>query len=257
MVTTTWLYCIFSNEAALLPFFLRHYAPQVDRMILFDNGSTDNSQEIINAYQSPYASIEVFHYPAERAIIDSLQTVQFAEERYKRARGLADFVIWVDLDEFLWSGPISLREALRGYKQQKIRAIKAMGYQMLSNSFPTGDAPLTDQVRYGIRDSEYDKVCIFDPMLNLNWRPGRHSCNIAENVTAYQTAIKLLHYRYLGLDYLQKRNAYNQSNLSEAEKQAGRSYHVASNHQGKYSAAWFQNAQAYASDVVSYNLVET
>lgn len=255
-MVTAWLYCIFSNEAALLPFFLRHYAPQMDRIVLFDNASTDNSQDVIGAYHSPYASIETFHYPAPRAVLDSAQAALFYEEHYKRARGLADFVLVVDLDEFIWSGAISLRETLRGYKQQNIRAVKAQGYQMLSDVFPTDDRPITDQIRYGIRDTEYDKVCIFDPALDLSWRPGRHVCNVKDG-TAYQTDVKLLHYRYLGLEYFQKRNAYNFKNRSEAEMQAGRSYHVASNHQGKYSAAWFQRVQAYASDVVSYNLVET
>lgn len=255
-MVTCWLYCIFSNEEKLLPFFLRHYALQVDRMILFDNASTDNSRDIINVYQSSYAKIDVFNYPADRAVMDSVQAAQFANEKYKEVRGCADFVLWVDCDEFLWSGPVSLRESLRGYKQENIRAIQAQGYQMVSDVFPAGDAPITDQIHYGIRDAEYDKVCIFDPELNLQWRPGRHVCNIAENVTAYQTAIKLLHYRYLCLEFFQRRNAYNYGNRSEAEIQAGRSYHAASNHQGKYSVAWYRQAQAFASDVVSFNLVE-
>jgi len=247
-----WLYCIFSNEAQLLPFFLRHYAPQVDRMFLFDNASTDNSRELISAY----ANTALCEYPADKPIMDSVSAAHFLSEAYHAARGEADYVICVDCDEFLWSGPVSLHESLRGYKQQDIRAIKAQGYQMVSDVFPTCDAPITDQIHYGIRDAEYDKVCIFDPTLDLQWRPGRHVCNIAGSVTAYQTAIKLLHYRYLGLEYFQKRNAYNYGNRSAAESQAGRSYHAASNHQGKYSAAWFQQAQAFSSDVVSNNLVE-
>lgn len=248
-----WLYCVFSNEAALLPYFLRHYAPQVDRLIMFDNGSTDNSCALIRGYDN--ATLR--EYPlADRATMDSVSGAQFASTHYHQARGAADWVLWVDADEFLWSGPLPLREMLRIYREQGIRAVRSCGYQMLSDTFPTGDKPLTEQITTGIRDSEYDKVAAFDPALNIRFRPGRHNCRIDGLEAAHQGEVKLLHYRYLGLDYLQRRNAYNAANLSAAEQQAGRSYHVASNHQGKYSADWYQRAMAYAADVVSTNLVE-
>lgn len=247
----TWLYCIFSNEAQILPFFLRHYAPQVDRLILFDNASTDNSRALI----APYRNVEVYDYGGARPVMDSVSGAQFASTQYHEARGIADLVLWVDCDEFLYPNGVSLREALRAIHAQNIRAIRSCGYQMFSDSFPTGDTPITEQIRYGIRDAEYDKVAIFDPSLNIRFRPGRHNCRI-DGATAQQTGIKLLHYRYLGADYLTRRNAYNLANLSDAEKQAGRSYHVASNHTGKYSLRWFQHAQAYATDVIESSFVE-
>lgn len=241
-----WLYCIFSNNSEILPFFLRHYAPQVDKLILFDNCSTDNSRALIAAYPNA----EVRAYPAERPILDSLNAAQFASTQYHEARGYADWVIWVDCDEFLWSSARSWREALRAQRAQGVRAIRSCGYQMLARTFPTGDAPITDQVRYGIRDSEWDKVAAFDPNLNIRFRPGRHNCRI-DGVEAQQGEVKLLHYRYLGLDYFQRRNVYSAANRSPAEVQANRSYHVVANHQGKYSAAWFQNAMLHMSDVVT------
>lgn len=243
-----WLYCIFSNEAAMLPFFMRHYA-WVDRLTMIDNCSTDNSRELIRAYPNA----DILDYPAPRAVMDSVQAARYAEAKYCEARGYADYVIWVDCDEFLWSGPISLRETLRGYLMQGIRAVKACGYQMLADGFPANGAALTDQVRYGIRDDEYDKVSIFDPALNIRWRPGRHNCRI-DGAAAYQGEVRLLHYRYLGAEYFEQRNAYNHANVSVAERQARRSYHVAPDYiSGKYSTAWFQQAKSYASDVVTQN----
>lgn len=240
-----WLYTIFSNEAQLLPFFLRHYAPACDRLIFYDCGSTDNSRALIeavpNAVVLPYSDFPV---------MDSVSAARFASEAYHAARGLADFVIWVDCDEFLWPGSVFLRETLRSYQRQGIRAIKAQGYQMLSDSFPNGDASITDQVRLGIRDSEYDKTCIFDPNLSLRWRPGRHVCTIEGQSAIHQGGMLLLHYRFLGLDFFQRRNAYNDAHRSPAERQANRSYHVASNHQGKYSYDWYANAMSDAIDVM-------
>ena len=246
-----WLYCIFSNEAQMLPHFLRHYAPQVDRLILFDNCSADNSLAIISGYSNAI----VLPYPADRPVMDSVSAAQFASMQYHEAHGKADLVLWVDCDEFLYSSGTPLCEALRDIHARSIRAVRSVGYQMLSNDFPTGAAPLTEQVRFGIRDTEYDKVAVFDPALNIRFRPGRHNCRI-DGATAEQTGIKLLHYRYLGVEYFMRRNAYLDANRSAAERQAGRSYHVASNHQGKYSLGWYQQVQAYATDVIEHNLVE-
>lgn len=240
-----WLYSVFSNEAQILPFFLRHYAPQVDRLILFDNASTDNSRALIAAY----LNAEIHDYPAPRPIMDSVGAAQFASTRYHEARGYADWVLWVDCDEFLYSNGTTLREALRQASEQNIRAVRAFGYQMMSDQFPAEDAPLTDQIRSGTRDPEYDKVAAFDPNINIRFRPGRHNCRI-NNAIGVQTGLKLLHYRYLGETYFKRRNAYNYANLSEGERQAGRSYHVASNHEGKYSLRWFQHALSIATDVM-------
>ena len=234
----------------MLPHFLRHYAPQVDRLILFDNCSTDNSREIISAYRNA----EALNYPAFRPIMDSVSAAQFASERFHEARRYADWVLWVDCDEFLYSGA-SLRETLREYRARGIRAVRSIGYQMLADEFPTGDTPITEQVRYGIRDSEFDKVAAFDPTLNIRFRPGRHNCRI-DGAAAEQTGLKLLHYRYLGAEYFTRRNAYGAANRSAAEIAANRSYHMTSDHQGKYSLRWFQHAQAYATDVIENNFVE-
>lgn len=240
-----WLYTIFRNEEELLPYFLQHYAPQVDRLIMFDVSSTDHSRDLIAACHK--ATICNYSRPHD---MDDEQSVQFAAETYKEARSEADFIIWVDCDEFLWSGPTSLRELLRGYQQQNIRAIKSVGYQMVSDHFPQGDTPLIEQMPCGVRDKEYDKMAVFDPLLDVTWRPGRHTCNV-NGATVYQGEIKLLHYRYLGADYFTRRNARNFSNRSALERMTNRGYHTAPDHTGKYSAAWFQQALVNASDVVN------
>lgn len=242
-----WLYAIFSNEAELLPYFLRHYAPDCDRMILYDNASTDNSRAVIEICDKA----EIRDYPTKQAVMDSVDAALFANETYHEARGKADWVIWVDCDEFLYSGE-SLRETLRYARSRLVKAIQAHGYQMLSNEFPKSDAPLIEQIRYGIRDDEYDKVAIFDPSIDLSWRPGRHVCRIADRIhIAYDGSMKLLHYRFLGMDYFKRRNAYNFSNRSAKEAAAGRSYHAAPDHTGKYSLAWYLNAMNYMSDIVT------
>jgi glycosyltransferase involved in cell wall biosynthesis len=248
-----WLYGIFSNEAQLLPYFLRHYAPQVDRLILFDNCSTDGSADLIRAYDN--ATIE--KYPANAPVMDSVNMEEFSVRRYIEAREKADWVIWVDCDEFLWNGPLSLRTTLRDYQARGWQAIKTCGYQMVSNHLPTAtDKPITDQIQYGFRDTEYDKMIVFNPALSVRWKPGRHSYRVAGTVV-YQDTLRLLHYRFLGVDYFKRRNAYNAANRSAAEIASNRSYAAAPDYvSGKYSLAWYQQWQAYATDVINYNFVE-
>lgn len=245
-----WLYAIISNEAELLPYFLRHYAPWIDRMIFYDNRSADNSRDLIRCY--PNADVK--DYPADRPVLDSAEMALFAEEHYKQARGRADWVIWVDGDEFLWSGQVKILDRLKYYRQKNIYAIKAQGYQMISDHFPTGDAPIVEQITTGIRDAEYDKLCAFDPLLNVRFSPGRHNYHIA-NYAAYQSQVKLLHYRFLGEPFFRRRNAYLFANRSEAERDANRTYHSDPNHVGKYSAEWFRDAQSRASDVITQDWI--
>lgn len=246
-----WLYAIFGREVELMPHFLRHYAPICDRITLFNNCSDDQTVEIARA--CPKVTIEMF---PDSTGMDSEAMAQFASVKYKQARAQANYIIWVDCDEFLWSGPIGLRELLHGYQQQRIRAVKSVGYQMISDRFPTGDQPIIEQVYNGVRDNEFDKVAIVDPKLDLYWKVGRHVCKIS-GATAYQNHVKLLHYRYLGADFFMRRNAYNYATMSRREIETGRSYNSAPTYtSGKYSAAWFQEMQTRATDVVHQQVTE-
>lgn len=234
-----------------MPYFLRHYAPVCDRIILFNNGSEDATAEIAQAY--PNVTIEM--YPPNNVGVDSETIAQFCSMQYKHARSKADYVIWVDCDEFLWSGPIGLRELLHGYQQQRIRAVKSIGYQMISDRFPTGDQPIIEQVYNGVRDNEFDKVTIVDPKLDLYWKVGRHRCKIF-GATAYQSHVRLLHYRYLGADFFARRNANNYARMSQREIETGRSYNSVPTYiSGKYSAQWYRDALTQARNVVTENWI--
>ena len=133
-------------------------------------------------------------------------------------------MIWVDVDEFLYSGK-PLRETLDEYRQREIHAVKCEGVQMVAPEFPEGGGLLTDLVRVGAYDTIYNKTCVFDPMLNLRWSVGRHSCAI-DGLEPTWTGLKLLHYRYFGEAWLRERNARNWARRSEQDTQTGRGYQL-------------------------------
>lgn len=249
---TIWLYSIICEDE-VLPFFLQHYAPICDRLTLYNNGDPDYGAELIKQYPN----VILLDYPGPRRQLDSVSAATFAERTCRLARSWADWVIWVDCDEFLWSGPVPLRDTIRSYARRGIRAVAASGYQMIADSFPKSDAPLVEQIRYGFRDTEYDKMCLFDPYLDFRWKPGHHSVRMyTPGVTPQQGELRLLHYRYLGAEYFKRRNAYNYANLSEAELAAHRSYGDAPDYvSGKYSDVWYRHMSAYMTDVVSQNWI--
>ena len=246
---TIYLYCLFGNEEQLMPYFLRHYAPQVDRLFMLDGGCTDGSKALIEA--CPNAEIQ--ESPFAHGGYDELAFVDYLAEKCREARikgvsSPADWVIAVDADEFLYD-PRGLRFALDEYRRHGRRAVKALGYQMVADKFPDGDKQLTSLIRAGTYDPEYDKLAAFDPAVNVSWTFGRH--NYRADCQVYQPGLKLLHYRYFGEQYFTERNARNYPRRTSGDIAANRGYHCAPEHTGKYSLGWWKHAASIAEDVVS------
>lgn len=240
---TIWLYSLFGSEEQLMPYFLRHYAPEVDRLVMLDGGSTDGSRTIIGA--CPKA--EIRESPFVHGGYDEYACTAYLAEQAATARGKADWALVVDADEFLYS-PLGLRAALDSYRAAGMRAVKATGYQMTADKFPATDGQLTDLVRSGVPDPEYDKLASFDPACGVIWSPGRH--NYRCSATVYQPGMKLLHYRYFGADWLRERNAQNYARRGVLDINANRGFHCAPDHTGKYSLAWWQAAAQLAKEVI-------
>ena len=242
---TIWLYALCGQERDMLPFFLRHYVPEVDRVVLLNGGMDEASLRI--AYE--YSHTEVHPSPFAKGGYDDKLFVDYAADKYKEARGYADWVIWVDIDEILYT-PYSLHDALEQYRSREILAVQCDGYQMTSYHFPYGAWLLTDSVKIGAYDKIYNKMSCFDPRLNVKWSVGRHSCDI-DGLCPTPTGMKLLHYRYFGDEWLAARNKRNQSRRSADDIKTGRGYHVAPDYDGgRYSAAWYKEILEAGKEVI-------
>ncbi len=98
------------NEAALIEPFLRHHAALLDHHVIFDNGSTDGTVEIIRALRTEGLSVEV-HQAASPVYAEMyVNTLLY---RLARERG-ADWVLFLDCDELIHLGhvPEGLRAVL-------------------------------------------------------------------------------------------------------------------------------------------------
>lgn len=195
------LYTICLNEQAMLPFFLRHYERIVDRFVVFDDGSTDASLEIL---ERSGAKIRSFPRAFSDSFVDSERAL--FDTCWKESRGAADWVVVVNLDEHLYHR--SLRRYLGWCKERNVTAVRSVGYQMVADAFPEDRGLLYEQVVLGVRWEMMDKLTIFDPdaVEDTFFKPGRHDADPTGDVRyPEEREVLLLHYKYLGFDYLFQR----------------------------------------------------
>lgn len=196
------LHAMCLNEARMIPYFLSHWDTLVDRFLIYDNGSTDGSQALLAA--DPRVSIRPFETQGD-SFVDHARLMLDAV--WKTSRGDADWVIVVELDEHLHHA--DLRAYLDHALRSGVTAIRSVGYQMTSETFPADPRPLCEQVVAGVRDRHFDKLAIFRPdaLTETNFGAGRHQAHPAGTV-AYEPLpqVKLLHYKHLGADYVFDRN---------------------------------------------------
>ncbi len=192
------LYATCWNEEWLIPFFLRHYEPLVDRIVIYDDGSTDRSLELLRA--SAKVEIRPLMRTTE-SYIDAHQTL--FETCWQESRGQADWVCLVDMDEFLfhpeWHGYLAAQQ------DAGVTTVQALGYDMVSESFPPAGTDLATALTRGQRDLLLDKTCIFAPdaIEQINYGAGRHRCSPTGRVVLpAQYRMQLRHYKNLGFDYL-------------------------------------------------------
>jgi len=210
------------NEARMLPYYMRHYQPIAEKIFIYDDSSTDDSLDILKGYSN--VVIEKFENIGD-SFVSNAQT--FSNECWKTSRGKADWVIVCNIDEHLYHK--DLVAYLQYCSTQGITAIPAQGYQMISEHFPIVDGRLCDSVLQGMPWEEMSKLLIFNPnaIEEINYEVGRHKALPTGAVTYPETTeVKLLHYKYLGLDYLITRHAELRTGLKsvDIEKRWGYQY---------------------------------
>lgn len=157
------------NDEAFLPQFLRHYG-DVDRIFAFDNESTDRTAEILR--QCPAVNLSSYR-TGDR--FDQLRKDAVINEAIVACRGTYDYVVVVDVDEFVVpKGGGSIRATL---ERNPRPVYGTAGYNMFS--YPDDapyDAgrPLPEQRRRGIPNDHYSKPIIHRPDIPLRFAIGRH-----------------------------------------------------------------------------------
>jgi glycosyltransferase involved in cell wall biosynthesis len=214
------LYAACWNEERIIPFFLRHYEPLVDRIVIFDDGSTDRSLELLSASRK----VELRRLPSGPSSI--LMHTQEMNRCWKESRGRADWAMICDMDEHLYHP--RLRDYLKDCQTNHITIFHPVGVNMISADFPPADAVLSQTIRRGVRSVLCDKLAIFDPnaIEEINYSVGQHVAAPAGRVIfPPEREVKLLHYKQLGLDYLLRRSNELRHRKTEYDRERGWGFH--------------------------------
>jgi glycosyltransferase involved in cell wall biosynthesis len=207
------------NEANILPHLLKHYLSFCEFVTILDNNSTDNSVEIVKSFQNtdiiPFDSKNEFH--------DGLH-IKLKNHVWKSSIGIADYVILGDTDEFLYHE--DMVNFLINSKENGVTLFKPEGYHMVAdidfNLTPTDN--LLDSVKHGVRTSVLDKMMMFDcnKIENINYNFGCHNANPTGQIKlSTDTSLKMLHYKFLGLEDHKYKQKIRAERLSDFNKQHG------------------------------------
>jgi len=181
------------NEEALLPFFLRHYSTFADTIFIIDDKSTDKTVKIAKANKK----VRFLDYKFSKDFVQEEYTACFEELYKKHSRGIADWVMIVDGDEFIYHQ--NLVEVLKEQKRRGAKVIRPTGYRMCSETFPTTKGQIYEECFMGLRTTLFDKPEIFDPSIDVKFSGGRHKVLLPDGIGRTRAGVLLLHYRYLSI----------------------------------------------------------
>jgi len=246
-----WAYVTVWNEERMLPYYLRHYSQFCERIIVLDNESTDSTVSICEEWPM----VEVRTYSTEETFNDYIH-LDLKHKCIEEARGNADYIIVSDCDEFIVHP--NLVEFL---KENKHPVIFPAGFQMVSWTFPEGDGQIYDEVRTGTPDPWYSKPILINPnkIESLEWIEGCHEIELNSKIdgeilhpvpkeirpigawnghpwgrwkmqfevldTYNDFPIKLLHFKFMGADYVRSKYIQYAKRNSTQNKDAGLANH--------------------------------
>lgn len=209
------LYAICWNEARMLGFFFRHYEPLVSRFVIYDNGSTDETPDLLRAKRN----VEIRPFPNRHPDSYVLSAKALQDQCWKESRGQADWVIVTAIDEHLHHP--RLPAYLDACKRRGITYIPALGYQMITRDFPAPEEHLASTRTRGAPFSMMSKLRIFDPdaIEETDFAIGGHgAAPVGRLRLPWRDELLLLHYKFLGIDYIRARSAVLRTRMGEHDR---------------------------------------
>lgn len=210
-------YALCWNEEKMLPFVFDYYGQFVDKFTIFDNYSTDKSEEIILSQKNA----EEIKFKTDG--FNDFVHIDIKNNCWKKSRGKADFVVVCDMDEFIFHP--QMEQYLQDAVKQKISFFRPQGFEMYSKEYPqySPSTFITDLVKTGIPSSKYGKCIIFDPhrVVEINYKPGAHECRPLGIIKEIQPChLKMLHYKNLDMEQVIQKTLINGKRLSKENLKA-------------------------------------
>ncbi|HEY2857242.1 MAG TPA: glycosyltransferase family 2 protein [Terracidiphilus sp.] len=222
------LYAICWNEGVMITFFLRHYESFVDRFVIFDDGSTDGTVEILRAH--PKVEVRRLKRRVRNSLVLSMLAVY--QQAWKESRGKADWVIVTNIDEHLHHP--AMPDYLADCRAQGVTAIPALGYNMVSETVPDDSLRLSETVTKGVLNHYMSKLDIFDPdaVREINYGAGRHQAwPQGRIVWPARDEVVNLHFKYVGRSRIKSRHVEMDAGMGSLDRRRGWGFHYRPNAQ--------------------------
>lgn len=240
-----WVFGLCYNEAEILPWWLKHYEQFAEKILVWDDKSTDGSREILQSHPK----VECHTWPYDDGISED-QFLDFANRTYPIACGKADWVMWVDMDELLYADDVP--RLLEEERAKGVQVIPSVGFNMTGDGLPPLDnRQLWQIMQQGVHAPVYSKPVVFDPNCLMRWNRGKHALAICDGKIADRPKFKLLHYRYLGVCYTKGRNAKNYARCGLSTGDKGAAWSCAPGYTGEHSAQWAEEAKTKSFNVIT------
>ena len=210
------LYTVCWDEADMLGFFFRHYDPWVDRFVVYDDGSTDGSLDILRAH--PKVELRAFDRVRSDSFVLSHKAMQ--DHAWKESRGRADWVVVTAIDEHLHIKGRGMAAYLMEQAGRGTTLIPALGFDMHGATMPDDRGLLTETVTRGRPRIGFNKLSIFDPIAvaETGFGPGRHAAEpVGRLRLPARDEVMLWHYKHLGFERNCAREAAQAQRLGAAD----------------------------------------
>ena len=220
---TVVLYTLCWNDGPRLEFFFRHYDKFVSRYVIYDDDSDEPTLNLLRRH--PNVEIRRLERSDPDSFVLSEQSI--SNSCWKECRGESDWVIVTDIDELLWHP--NMVAYLERCQREGVTVLPALGFQMISETFPPVTADLSEVATRGMPWDEMMKLSIFNPEAigEINFAVGRHMAFPTGMVVLPRSdELLLLHYKYLGFNvtFARHRDLFAGLGPTDVERQWGHQY---------------------------------
>ena len=201
------MYFINWNDIEYLPFLKIHYGSFCNKIVMYDNYSTDGS---VNFAKKLGFEVRTFGKKGE---LNDQYYLDVKNNCWKEEKHKSDYVIVCDADEFI-KIPDKLTCSIP----------RMEGYNMVSDQMPKHSI---FDINTGEPSESYSKWAIFSPsrIKDINYVHGCHVAKPVGDLSNHDTC-QLYHYRQIGgVDRLIKRHEQYRERMSAFNKKHGMGFH--------------------------------